>query len=226
MGAVADERLPKVVLRDHGRMPASLLRRRSPDPARQHGAWVYLFVSILAGVLSARGQGTIAALFAGLSFVGVFVLTSALAVWPKPWRLRFVSGAAFAVASAGAGLLLGADPMFLVYSMVACFPIAASVWFAMRQGFQSAPALVFGVMGLAVAAPAAACAGGTSPKFGFLLLALLAPFFAWRTWHARVALREGEGWDRAKLKRLGLMEALYAASWTVVSVGVVHLLAR
>jgi hypothetical protein len=207
-------------------MSAGFLRRRSPDPARAHGAWVYLFVSILAGVLSARGQGTIAALFAGLSFVGVFVLTSALAVRPKPWRLRFVSGAGFALASAGAGLVLGADPMFLVYSMVAFFPIAASVWFAMRQGFQSAPALAFGVMGLAVAAPAAACAGGTSPKFGFLLLALLAPFFAWRTWRTRVALRGGEGWDRAKLKRLGLVEACYAASWTIVSVGVVHLLAR
>jgi hypothetical protein len=207
-------------------MSAGFLRRRSPDPARAHGAWVYLLVSILAGVLSARGQGTIAALCAGLAFLGVFVLVSALAVRPKPWRLRFGSGLAFALTAAGTGLLLGADPMFLVYAMVAFFPIAASVWFAVHQGFQSAPALAFGAMGLAVAAPAAACAGGTSPGLGFLLLGLLAPFFAWRTWRTRAALREGRDWDRAKLKHLGLMEALYATGWTIASVGLVHVLAR
>ena len=207
-------------------MSESFLRRRSPDPARAHGAWVYLLVSVLAGVLSARGNGSIAALFAGLAFVGVFVFVGALAVRPRPWRLRFVSGLALAIAATLAGLLLGADPMFLVYGMVALFPIAASVWFAMQHGFQSAPALAFGVMGLAVAAPAAACAGGTSPGLGFLLLGMLAPFFAWRTWHTRAALRGGEGWDRAKLKRLGLKEALLAATWTIVSVGLVHMLAR
>jgi len=207
-------------------MSAGLLQRRSPDPARAHGAWVYLFVSILAGVLSARGHGMLAALCAGLAFVGVFVLVGALAVRPKPWGLRFASGLALAIGAAAAGLLLGADPMFLVYAMVALFPIAASVWFAMQQGFQSAPALAFGVMGLAVAAPSAACAGGTSPGLGFLLLGMLAPFFAWRTWHTRAALRAGGGWDRRKLKRLGLREALLAATWTVACVGVVHLLAR
>ncbi len=207
-------------------MSAGFLRRHPPDPARAHGAWVYLFVSILAGVLSARGHGTIAALCAGLGFVGVFVCVSALAVRPKPWRLRFVSGSAFALAATGTGLALGADPMYLVYAMVALFPIATSVWFAVQQGFQSAPALAFAVVGLTVAAPAAACAGGTSPGLGFLLLALLGPFFAWRTWHTRAALRAGRDWDRLKLKRLGLKEALFAAAWTVASVGVVHVLAR
>jgi hypothetical protein len=207
-------------------MSAGLLRRHPPDPARAHGAWVYLIVSILAGVLSARGHGSIAALCAGLGFVGVFVCVSALAVRPKPWRLRFGSGLTFALASTVTGLLLGADPMFLVYAMVALFPISASVWFAMQQGFQSAPALAFAVVGLAVAAPAAACAGGTSPGLGLMLLGLLGPFFAWRTWHTRVALREGRDWDRVKLRRLGLKEALFAAAWTVVSVGVVHVLAR
>lgn len=213
-------------MRHHGAMSAGLLRRRSPDPARAHGAWVYLFVSILAGVLSARGRGMIAALCAGLAFVGVFVFVSALAVRPKPWRLRFVSGLVFAACATIAGLLLGADPMFLVYSLVALFPIAASVWFAMQQGFQSAPALAFGVIGLAVAAPAAACAGGAHPAFGFLLLGLIAPFFAWRTWLTRAALRGGEGWDRARLKRQGLREAGLAAAWTVLAVALVHVLAR
>jgi hypothetical protein len=207
-------------------MPAGFLRRRSPDPARAHGAWVYLGASILAGVLAAGGRGAIAALCAGLAFVGVFVLVSGLAVRPKPWRLRFGSGLAIALAATGAGLALGADPMFLVYALVALFPIAASVWFAMRAGFQSAPALAFAVVGLAVAAPAAACAGGTSPRLGFLLLALLGPFFAWRTWRTRTALRGGEGWDRARLKRLGLREALFAAVWTIASVGLLHLVAR
>lgn len=207
-------------------MHAGFLRRRSPDPARAHGAWVYLFVSILAGVLSARGRGWIAALCAGLAFVGVFVFVSALAVRPKPWRLRFFSGLLFAAAATIAGLCFGADPMFLVYSMVALFPIAASVWFAMQQGFQSAPALAFGVIGLAVAAPAAACAGGANPGFGFLLLALLGPFFAWRTWNTRTALRGGAGFDKARLKKLGMREALFAAAWTIASVGLVHVLAR
>lgn len=207
-------------------MSASLLRRRAPDPARAHGAWVYLFVSILAGLLSARGHGTTAALCAGLAFVGVFVFVSALAIRPRPWRARFVSGLAFAIAATATGLLLGADPMFLVYSMVAVFPIATSVWFAMQQGFLSAPALAFGVVGLAVAAPAAACAGGANPGLGFLLLGLLALFFAWRTWRTRRALQDGGAWDRARLKRLGLREALFAAAWTIVAVGVVHLLAR
>ena len=31
--------------------------RRMPDPARAHGAWVYLIVSILAGALTSIGQG-------------------------------------------------------------------------------------------------------------------------------------------------------------------------
>jgi hypothetical protein len=207
-------------------MCAGFLRLRSPDPARAHGAWVYLFVSILAGVLSARGRGTVAALCVGLAFVGVFVLVSALAVRPRPWRARFHSGLALAVSATAAGLLLGADPMFLVYAMVALFPISAAVWLAQQQGFRSAPALAFAVVGLAVAAPAAACAGGANPGLGFLLLALLAPFFAWRTWHTRAALRGAAGWDREKLKRLGLKEALLAATWTVASVGVVHVLAR
>lgn len=207
-------------------MSAGFLRRRSPDPARAHGAWVYLFVSILAGVLSARGRGMIAAACAGLAFLGVFVFTSALAVRPKPWKLRFASGLGFAAASTITGLLLGADPMFLVYSLVALFPIATSVWFAQSQGFQSAPALAFGVLGLAVAAPAAACAGGAHPKFGFLLLALIGPFFAWRTWKTRNTLRGGAGFDRARLKQLGLREALFASGWTLGSVALVHLLAR
>ncbi len=207
-------------------MSAGILRRHPPDPARAHGAWVYPIVSILAGVLSARGHGAIAALCAGLGFVGVFVCVSALAVRPEPWRLRFGSGLAFTIAARGTGLPLGADPMFLVYAMVALFPISASVWFAMQQGFQFAPALAFGVMGLAVAAPAAACAGGTSPGLGLLLLTLLGPFFAWRTRHTRAALRAGRDWYRVKLRRLGLRAALFAASWTVLSVGVVHVLAR
>ncbi|MBK7644452.1 MAG: hypothetical protein IPJ19_15650 [Planctomycetes bacterium] len=200
--------------------------RRAPDPARAHGAWVYLFVSVLAGTLAARGQGSIAALCAGLAFVGVFVASSAIAVRPRPWRLRFASGALFAAACAASGLALGAEPMFLVYSMVALFPSAAAVWFAAQQGFLSPPALVFGVLGLTVAAPAAACAGGTSPQLGFLLLGLLAPFFAWRTWKTRAALGGGAGFDKARLRRLGLREAALAAAWMLACVGVVHLVAR
>jgi len=202
-------------------MSRTLLGRRAPDPLRAHGAWVYLAMSILAGALSVTGRGPLAGLCAGLGFVGVFLVASALAVYPRAWERRFAVGVVIAGAATGAGLALGAPPVFLAYASIALFPAAASVWFAVRHGFQSPPALAFAVVALVVAAPAAACAGGAPAWMGWLLLALLAPFFAWRTWRTRTKLTGG-GWNRARLRRLGLREAAIAVAWTALAVGVVH----
>ena len=206
-------------------MPArSPLQRRAPDPARAHGAWVYLGVSILAGILSARAQGVTAALCAGLGFVGVFLVASGLAIHPHRWRKRFYGGLALTIVATGAGVLLAADPMYLAYSSVALFPAAASVWFASRNGFLAPSALAFGVIALVVSAPAAACAGGASPGLGFLLFALLGPFFAWRTWRVRIGMNRKPAPTRKELKRTGMFEAALALVWTIGSIGVVHLL--
>ncbi len=120
----------------------------------------------------------------------------------------------------------GANPLFLAYGSIALFPAAGAAWFATREGFQSPPALAFGAAALVVAAPASACAGGAPHELGLLLLALLAPFFAWRTWLTRKALKEQGGWTRAKLRALGWREAVLALTWTAVALALVHVAAR
>jgi hypothetical protein len=207
-------------------MAGGLLRRRAPDPARAHGAWVYLAVSVLSGVLCTHGRGVLAASCVGLALVGVFLLASGLAIHPKPARSRVALGLALAAGGTLGALALGADRMFLVYAGTAAFPAGAAAWLGQRFGFQSVPALVFAAVTLAVAAPAAACAGGADARLGLLLFALLAPFFAWRTWRTRNTLRAQQGWDRAALKRLGLREAAFAVSWMALAIATVHVVAR
>ena len=198
---------------------------RAPDPARAHGAWVYLLVSILAGVLSAWRFDARAAACAGLAFLGVFVAASSLARAPERRAGRFGLGLGITGASAAAGVAGGADPAFLLYGLVAVFPAGASAWFALRHGFLSAGALCFAVVALVVAAPASLCAGGAPHGLGLLLLGLLAPFFAWRAWRTRVALRAESGWTREKLRALGWREAALALAWTALAVLAVHLAA-
>ena len=205
-------------------MSPGAARRRAPDPLRAHGAWVYLAASTLAGVLAAAGRGALAALFAGVGFVGVFLAAGALAVGARRAPRRLAGGVALAVGATALGLALGADPTYLAYAGVAVFPAGAAVWFAVRQGYRSGPALAFAVTALAVAAPAAACAGGNEAWLNVLLLALLAPFFAWRAWRTRARLAEG-GFTRARLRRLGLVEAGIALGWTAAALLVVHALA-
>lgn len=207
-------------------MAGQVRRLRAPDPARAHGAWVYLGVSILAGVLSSARFDMFTALCGGTAFLGVFVGASSLARSPRPSWVRFALGAAIVAASAAGGVLSGADPRFLLYGTIAVFPAGAAAWFALRHGFQSAPALSFAVVSLVVAAPAALCAGGAPHSLGLLLLGLLAPFFAWRTWCTRKALRSESGWTREKLRALGSREAAIALCWTALAVVLVHLAAR
>jgi len=200
-----------------------LVDRAAPDPARAHGAWVYLGMSVLAGAASAGGKGWYAALFAGIGFVGVFLVASACALYPRRWKGRFLTGTGIALCAGGLGLWLGADPWFLAYASVALFPASAAVWFATREGIQSPLALAFAVIALTASAPAAACAGGTDPALGWLLLFLLAPFFAWRTLTVRRRINERHGMKRQELRRVGLREALIAAGWTAFALVLVHI---
>ncbi len=202
----------------------ALLARRIPDPARAHGAWVYLGVSVLAGALAVAGQGFVPALLAGLGYAGVFLLTSAAALVPRPtWRRRAVSGLLLATGAPWAAIAAGADPAFLAYALVALFPAALAGWFGVRRGFQSPLALCFAVAALAVAAPSAACAGGGTAREGWLLGLLLTPFFVWRTWRLRRALDARRVASRAELRRTGLVEAALAAAWTALAIVVIHL---
>ena len=92
-------------------MDRNLVERTAPDPARAHGAWVYVGASVLAGAASAGGRGWLAALFAGIGFIGVFLVASALALYPQRWKRRFLSGVAVALAAAGGlGEYGSADP--------------------------------------------------------------------------------------------------------------------
>ncbi len=179
-------------------------------------------MSVLAGAASAGGEGWLAALFAGVAFIGVFLVASALALYPRKWKGRFLCGAGVATSALGIGLALGADPRFVVYASVAVFPAGAAVWFATRDGIQSPYALSFAVVALTVSAPAAACAGGADPTLGALLVLLLAPFFVWRTWVVQKHISTTKGLKRGDLRRAGLREAFIALLWTILSLAVVH----
>jgi hypothetical protein len=194
-----------------------------PDPAGAHGAWVYLALSILAGALTAVGTGVLPALLVGSGFAGVFFCASALALSDRKRQFaRFAKGAPLALLGPGSALALGAPASFLAYSFAALFPAALSGYYAETRGFGSAGALSFAVAALAVAAPSAACAGGVSLGASLLLLALLAPFFAYRTWRVRREIENRKGWNRAKLKRQGVLEAAYGVGWTAIVVAGMH----
>jgi hypothetical protein len=188
-----------------------------PDPLRAHGAWVYLIVSILAGAVTVRDRGWAAALLAGAGFVGVFLLASSLAIAGRRAAVaRFMVGLFLSLSSPLVALAIGADRSFLVMSLVAIPPALAAAYFANRHGFLSPGALAFGVTALVVAAPAAATAGGASPRPALVLLAVLAPFYFWRTW--RLAREFGPGWTQQRIKRRGLLESAIALAWAAVAV--------
>jgi hypothetical protein len=194
-----------------------------PDPLRAHGAWVYLIVSILAGVLTVTDRGLAPALLAGSGFVGVYVLASSLAIARRRAALvRMALGLLVAIGSPLLALAQGADPRFLMISLVAFPPVLCAAYFASRQGFLAPGALAFGVTALVVSAPVAASAGGASPRSALLLLATLVPFFFWRTW--RLARALGPGWTRERFERRGLRESGLAAAWATLAVTTTRML--
>ncbi len=194
-----------------------------PDPLGAHGAWVYLVVSVLAGALTAAGGGSLPALLAGGGMVGVFVLAGSLAVSGRRAVLaRLLVGLAAAIGSSLLALGLGAEPSYLVVGLLAVPAALAASWFAAREGFLSPGALAFGVSALAVAGPAAARAGGASLSSVFLLLAILTPFYFWRTWRLAKAL--GSGWTKRRLQRRGLLESTLAVAWAALAMAASRLL--
>ena len=199
---------------------------RVPDPAKAHGAWVYLVLSILAGTLTATGRGFLPAMLVGVGFAGVFLCASALAlVGKRGMASRLAAGLLLAAAGPGAALYLGASPSFFAFSLVALAPAALAGYCAEKLGVMSPQAMAFAVVALVVAAPSSACAGGASVMTGLLLLTLLAPFFAYRTWKVRNAISSETGWTRSRLKKQGLMEVIYGLSWIGIVVLAFHLYA-
>jgi hypothetical protein len=203
-------------------MPRRVTIGRMPDPARAHGAWVYLIVSVLAGSLTAVRDGFLPALLAGVGFAGVFLVASSAALGWARGRQRLLLGLAVAILAPTLALLTGADPSFLVYGLVALAPAALAAWFAERDGFQSPAALAFGVAALVLAAPSSACAGGAHTGMSLLLLVLLTPFFVWRAIVVRRRLTSGEEWSRSRIRTTGLREAVLAVAWTAVVVLLAH----
>lgn len=193
---------------------------RAPDPARAHGAWVYLLAAILAGMLTANRSDLAPATLVGAGFAGAFLLASALASSRR--RKRRVAIGVVLISLPLMALLGGADPSFLVYAAAAIPPAVLSALFASRHGFLSPGALGLGAVTLSVAAPSAACAGGVSPFDALLLLAAITPFYVWRTLTVRHALRSHP--DRQTIRRLGWRETALAAAWTALVVAGVHAL--
>lgn len=146
-----------------------------PDPARAHGAWVYLISASLAGVLVGIRSGPLPAALVGVGFGGLFFCSSAFAVGRKRGQKRFLQGGFLGLAGPGLALYLGADPMFLAYGALAVVPVAVSAFFASKNGFLSVEALAVGVVALALAAPSAACAGGVSATRILVLVAYSRP---------------------------------------------------
>jgi hypothetical protein len=209
---------------DGNRRTRRLRFGRVPDPAKAHGAWVYLILSILAGTLTATDRGFLPALMVGVGFAGAFLCTSALALVGKRGMAgRLITGLLLAVAGPGIALYLGASPSFFAFSLAALGPAALAGYCAEKHGIVSPQAMAFAVVALVVAAPSSACAGGASVKTGLLLMILLAPFFAYRTWKVRSAIASGKSWTRSQLKKQGWLEILYGLGWIAFVVLAFHL---
>lgn len=194
-----------------------------PDPARAHGAWVYLVLSIVAGGLTAARGGIWPALLGGLGFAGVFLVASTAALGPGERARRLLLGIPLALVPFALALVLGAAPIFFAYALVAIPPAALAAFLAERCGFQSSAALAAGIATLVVAAPCAACAGGADLGRLAILFASLAPFYVWRALTVRRLLESGGTGSRAALRARGWREALYGVLWTAAAVGAIHL---
>ena len=199
---------------------SSAISRARPDPRQAHGAWVYLFAAVGAGAIVGAGRGLEAALLVGTGFVGAFLATAAVTVGPRRKRRQLLVGLATAIAAPLLALWLGADRAFLYILALACLPAILAVFLAARLGFLSRSALTTGIAALALAAPAAALAGGSSVLHAALVFLFLWPFFSWRSLRLAAPLEAGGKWDREQLRARGLREASIAALWSLaVAVG-------
>ena len=192
--------------------------RALADPARAHGAWVYLCCAVAAGALAGTGGRIEPALLVGTGFAGCFLAGGALAHGPRRHGRRLVGGLSLAALSGALALLLGAPSLFVLVAAGALVPSAAAIVLAREFGSLARPTLLFGVGALAMAAPAAAVAGGAGARESAVLLLLLWPFYAWRSLEVARPLSNGAPWNVAALRRRGLREAGLAALWTLAAV--------
>jgi hypothetical protein len=192
--------------------------RAITDPVHAHGAWVYLFCAIGSGVLVGAEGRIEPALLVATAFAGTFLAGGALAHGVRRHLRRLVGGSILALLCGAASLLVGADPRFLVVAASAAVPCALTIVLARTLGALSPFTLVAGVGTLAMAGPAAAVAGGATLHESAVLLALLWPFFAWRSLDVARPLTSGEPWDVTALRRRGLREAGLAALYTLIAV--------
>jgi len=195
------------------------------DVRRAHGAWVDLVVAVGAGAACAGGPGAVPALAAGTGVAGAFLVLGAAfgrgaeigRALREPASRRVIAlGALVAAAGTLAALVLGAPPEFLAWQLGAAPLAGVALLAARRLGRLSAPALLFGCAAIAVAAPAAAIAGGASTRHAVGLLLALAPFFGWRALALGRRIGHGEALRGPGLRAAGLREARLAAGFALL----------
>jgi len=191
-----------------------------PDPIRAHGAWIYLFCSVGAGALVGAGRGVEPALLVGTGFVGGFLAAAALEVGVTRKLRQAGIGVALALLAPLAALELGAERGFLWVAAGAAIPAVGALVLSRKLGFLSRAAVATGIAALALAAPAAAVAGGASTARSALLFTLLWCFFSWRSLRVAAPLEAGGEWKPDELRARGLREAALAALWSLaVAIG-------
>ncbi len=186
---------------------------RHPDPVRVHGAWIYLFASVGAGALVGADHGVERPMLAGTGFVGAFLVTAALLTGVRRKGRQILVGLLLAVLAPLAAVGVGAGREFLPIAALAAVPALTATWLGKSWGFLSRTTMVMGIAALAMAAPAAAVAGGASLPRSAVLFGLLWVFFCWRTLRLATALESEHTWDRRQLRARGLREAGIAAVW-------------
>lgn len=195
-----------------------------PNPSKAHGAWIYLFVSVVSGTLIGTEHGVEPAMLVGTGFIGAFLVIAALSAGARRKRRQLLTGASLAVLSPLGAMWLNADPRFLVVAALAAISAVVAILLERKLGFLSRAALVAGVATLAFAAPVVAVAGGASVRQSVVVFGLLWPFFCWRTLRVAAPLRAGAAWDRAALRARGLQEAAIVSLWAfVVSISILAL---
>jgi MFS family permease len=110
------------------------LVKRSPDPLRAHGAWVYLGLSVLAGLALALPHEPLASLAIGGATVATFVGAGAIAC-KKRRKRRLLIAAALLLVSLGSLLGSPLEPRGLAYALPALFLLLVTAGLASSRGF-------------------------------------------------------------------------------------------
>ena len=189
-----------------------------PDPMQAHGAWVFLFVSVMAGSLLGSRGGVEIPLLVGTAYAGAFLVVAAIVAGLRRKLRQALVGLLLAGLGPILALWLGAKIEFLFIGPLAACCALISVGWARRFGLLAPIVLLAGVASLCMAAPATALAGGASVQRSAMLFAALWPVFAWRSLRIARPLRKGAAWQRETLRSRGLREAAIAMLWSLAAV--------